>query len=106
METNKKLKGMYFVWGDKYYEPFPRSFNDTFEHYLFFAYYNFNNDWLEKIISECKLKDKKEFEEQITLIDQDYQRYREQQNIKLAKRDQKKRNIYFARCVSLGILPF
>lgn len=106
MEANKKLKGIYFVWGDEYYEPFPRSLADTFEHYLLFTRYDFSNDWLEKIIIECNLANEQEFVDQIVVIEQDYQKYCEQQANKRAKQARKKLNIHYAQCAKAGILPF
>jgi len=58
MEENRKLKAIYFVWGSEYYAPFPRSLDDTFEHYLYYTRYDFDKNWLDNILNECNIVNK------------------------------------------------
>ncbi|MFA7315187.1 MAG: hypothetical protein WC059_00070 [Candidatus Paceibacterota bacterium] len=105
METNRKLKAIYFVWGDEYYAPFPRSWDDTFEHYLFFTRYD-DEDWLSKILAECNISTKQEYDDQLVVIEKEYEIYCEQQFKKRQRKEQKRMNIYYENCRKEGVLPF
>lgn len=108
MKVNNKLKGIYFVWGDKYYAPFPRSFDDTFEHYLYFSRYEEFGDenWQQKIMDECGISSKEEYDAQIQVIEADYEKYSEQKSVVWNRKQSRILNRMHARCRKEGILPF
>ena len=106
--VNRRLKAIYFDWAIHYEGPPPRSLSATFEEYLNLERYTFLGDdqWLKKILAECNLADKAEFDVQMTLIKAKHRIYSDQQQKKREKRARKKRNIYFDYCNKMGILPF
>lgn len=107
MEVNKKLKGIYFHWLKDVYEgPFPRSWDDTFEHYLQLTRYEFDESWQERIISECGLLSRNEFDDQMVLIKKDWDEYARRQSLRFEKNNKKKLNKMYARCKKEGVLPF
>ncbi len=107
MKTNKKLKGIYFYWAINYEGPPPRSFATTFEEHLLFERYKFCDEkWLEKVLTECTIANKEDFDQHVALIEKDFEKYSEQQNKKRERRRDKKRKIHNAECAKLGVLPF
>lgn len=107
MEINKKLKEIYFFWGDECYDgPFPRSLIDTFDHYLFFSYYDLNTKWLEKIIKECGLVNEQEFKEQIVLIEIAYNEHSEELAQERELKVKQEWSLYLDQCLAEGVLPF
>jgi len=107
MEINRKLKSIYFVWSDNYFGPPPRSFETTFEENLYYNHYDFCDDsWLEKILKECDIPTKEEFDQQVTLIKEAYKVYNDQQVQKRERRSIKKFDKYCRECEKNGVLPF
>ena len=72
--VNKKLKAIYFHWAINYDGPPPRSISANFEDYLELERYTFLGDdlWLEKVLAECSLANKTEFDEQMVLIENQF----------------------------------
>lgn len=106
-EVNKKLKGIYFHWLKDVYEgSFPRSWDDTFEHYLQFTRYDFDEAWQKRIIAECGLSSRKKFDDQMILVKKDWDEYERRQSLRFEKNNKKKLNKMYARCKKEGILPF
>ncbi len=105
---NKKLKAIYFHWVINYAGPPPRSLSSTFEDYLYLERYTFLGDdrWLEKVLAECNLVDKVEFDEQMVLIEEQFNTYSDQQQKKRDKRMAKAWKTHLSNCDKEGILPF
>lgn len=105
--ANNRLKGVYFVWADNYEGPPPRSLETNFKEYLSCVRYElFDENWLEKVLNEFKLSNEEDLDNQILIIEDDYNIYLEQQNKKKERRWKKKWNIHCAKCAKEGVLPF
>lgn len=102
---NRKLKSLYFVFGDEFYAPFPRGY-DTFEDYLFMSHYEYDTAWQEKVLLECGIATMEEYTVQLTEIKKLYTAYCDQQHAKRERKETKRRNKYYARCEKEGIEPF
>jgi hypothetical protein len=95
MEINKKLKSIYFQWSINYDGPPPRSFAATFEEHLEYERYYFDTNWLQRILLECHIESREEFEEQVAQIKQLEKLYHKQQHQKRERRRDKKSRRYY-----------
>lgn len=103
---NRKLKSLYFQWAINYFGPPPRSLASNFEEHLKYEKYDFDKNWLNHVLQDCEIASKEEFEEQVLLIENEFEKYSNQQNQKIERQRDKKFKKLFAKNRVTGSLLF